>query len=52
MLELVTPWLGVSYFVLHLLRSINATNRAFHYVDAGYNDVAAAYNLLDSTPAE
>jgi hypothetical protein len=28
------------------------TDRAFHYVELGYNKVAAAYNLLDSTPAE
>jgi hypothetical protein len=52
-MELATPWLGV-YFnsFLPLLRSISATDRAFHYVDISYNDVVAAYNLLDSTPAE
>jgi hypothetical protein len=52
-LELATPWLGV-YFnsFLHLLRSINATYRAFHYVDVGYNVVVVASNLLDSTPTE
>jgi hypothetical protein len=35
-----------------LLRSVNVTDRAFHYVDDGYNDVTAAYSLLDSTLAE
>jgi hypothetical protein len=25
------------------------TDRAFHYVELGYNKTAAAYNLLDST---
>jgi hypothetical protein len=52
-LELATPWLGV-YFnsFLCLLRSVSATDRAFHYVDISYNDVMAAYNLFDSTPRE
>jgi hypothetical protein len=52
-LELATPWLGV-YFnsFLRLLRSVSATDRAFHYVDISYNDAMAAYNLLDSTPTE
>jgi hypothetical protein len=52
-LELATPGLGV-YFnsFLRLLRSVSMTDRAFHYVDVGYNKAAAAYNLLDSTPAE
>jgi hypothetical protein len=27
-------------------------DRAFHYVDVGYNDVEVAYNLVDSTLAE
>jgi hypothetical protein len=42
-MELATSWLGV-YFksVLHLLRSVSATDRAFHYVDISYNDVVAA----------
>jgi hypothetical protein len=35
-----------------LLRSVSATDRAFHYVDISYNDVVAAYNLLDGTPTE
>jgi hypothetical protein len=52
-LELATPRLGV-YFnsFLCLLRSISTTDRAFHYVDVGYNNTVAAYSLLDSTPAE
>jgi hypothetical protein len=52
-LELATPWLGV-YFnsFLRLLRYVSVTDRAFHYVDVSYNDVMAAYNLLDSTPTE
>jgi hypothetical protein len=52
-LELATPRLGV-YFnsFLRLLRSVSMTDRAFHYVEFGYNKVVAAYNLLDSTPAE
>jgi hypothetical protein len=52
-LELATPWLGV-YFnsFLWLLRSVNTTDRAFHYVDVGYNDVEATHSLLDSFPAE
>jgi hypothetical protein len=52
-LELATPWLGV-YFnsFLHLLRSVNTTDRAFHYVDVSYNNVVAIYNLLDSSPVE
>jgi hypothetical protein len=52
-LELATPWLGV-YFnsFLRLLRSVIVTDRAFQYVDVGYNDVVVAYNLLDSTSAE
>jgi hypothetical protein len=47
-LELATPWLGV-YFnpFLRLLRSVNVIDRAFHYVDVGYNNIVAAYNLLD-----
>jgi hypothetical protein len=32
--------------------SINATDRAFHYVDVGYNNDVAAYNILNITPAE
>jgi hypothetical protein len=35
-----------------LLRSVSAIDRAFHYVDISYSDVVAAYNILDSTPAE
>jgi hypothetical protein len=52
-LQLATPWFGV-YFnsFLRLLRSVNATDRAFHYVDISYNDAVTAYTLLDSTPAE
>jgi hypothetical protein len=52
-LELATPGLGV-YFnsFLRLLRSISMTDRAFHYVEFGYNNAVAAYSLLDSTPAE
>jgi hypothetical protein len=52
-LELATPWLGV-YFnsFLRLLRSVSATDRAFHYIDINYNDAVDAYNLLDSTPVE
>jgi hypothetical protein len=52
-LELATPWLGV-YFnsFICFLRSINAIDRAFHYVDNGYNNVAVVYSLLDSTPVE
>jgi hypothetical protein len=52
-MELATPWLGV-YFIsfLYLLRSVNATDRSFHYVDVGYNNVVAAYNLLNNTPAK
>jgi hypothetical protein len=53
LLELATPWLVV-YFnsFLRLLRSVIATDRAFHYVDISYNDAVAAYNLLDNTPIE
>jgi hypothetical protein len=25
-------------------------DKAFYYVDVGYNDVVAAYNLLNNTP--
>jgi hypothetical protein len=28
------------------------TDRAFHYVELGYNKAVAGYNLLDSTSAE
>jgi hypothetical protein len=28
------------------------TDRAFHYVELGYNKAVDAYNLFDSTPAE
>jgi hypothetical protein len=28
------------------------TDRAFHYVELGYNKTVAAYKLLGSTPAE
>jgi hypothetical protein len=52
-LELATPRLGVYFnFFLCLLRSVNAIDRAFHYIDISYNDIVAAYNLLDITPAE
>jgi hypothetical protein len=52
-LELATPGLGV-YFnsFLRLLRSVSMIDRAFHYVEFGYNNVVDAYSLLDSTPAE
>jgi hypothetical protein len=52
-LELATPWLGV-YFnsFLWFLKFVNAADRAFHYVDDGYDDVEAAYSLLDSTLVE
>jgi hypothetical protein len=49
MLELATPRLRVSYSILRFLRSVNTTDRAFHYDGVGYNGVAAIYNLLDST---
>jgi hypothetical protein len=29
-----------------LLRSVSMTDRAFHYVDIGYNNVVAAYSLF------
>jgi hypothetical protein len=32
---------------LRLLRSVNVTNIAFHYVDDGYNDATTIYSLLD-----
>jgi hypothetical protein len=35
-----------------LLRSVSMTDRAFHYVEFGYNNAVAAYTLLDSTPTE
>jgi hypothetical protein len=52
-MELATLGHGV-YFnsFLRLLRSVSMTDRDFHYVELGYNKTAAAYNLLDSTPAE
>jgi hypothetical protein len=52
-LELATPRLGV-YFnsFLRLLRSVSLTDRAFHYVDIGYNNAVATYSLLDSTTIE
>jgi hypothetical protein len=40
------------WWFLRLLRSVSATDRAFHYVDINYNDDVVAYNLLDNTPAE
>jgi hypothetical protein len=52
MLEFAKPWLGVSHFVLRLLRSVKVTDKGFHYVIVGYDRAAAVYNLLDSTPAE
>jgi hypothetical protein len=52
-LELATPGLGVCFnSFLRLLRSVSMTDRAFHYVELGYNKTTAAYKLLDSTPAE
>jgi hypothetical protein len=44
-LEYLTPSSDV-------LKSVNMIDRAFQYVDGCYNVAAAAYNLLDSTPAE
>jgi hypothetical protein len=37
---------------IRMVRSVNVTGRAFHYIDDGYNDAMTVYSVLDSTPTE